>query len=98
MVLVRLLVLSVLYMNIAAKGILPCNQYTCSLEMVIFTKRQDNLCDLSCMSAACQFDSVDEETSNQMKENSGCLHSCLASSSQCRYEMLGNGKCDEGKF
>ncbi len=98
MVLISLLASSLLLSNTGVRSVIPCNPQTCSLDIVIITQLQNNRCDLNCMHAACQFDSFDAESSNLSKESSGCLHSCLASNSRCRYEMLGNGRCDEGKL
>jgi hypothetical protein len=98
MVWILVFAFNILVLNIQALGTIPCNEYTCSLDIVILTQRQNNRCDLNCMHAACQYDSSEEESSTLKKENSGCLQICLASNSRCKYEMLGDGKCDECKI
>jgi hypothetical protein len=93
---IRYLNLVLLPSWVISQAIIPCNEFICSKEIVTNMQRSNDLCDLDCMHAACNFDSFDEADQILYKEQSGCLSECLRSNSRCTYEMLGNGACEKG--
>lgn len=93
---IKYLYLVLLPSCVISEATLPCNQFICSIEKVMNIQKSNDLCDLDCMHAACNFDSSDETDSSVYKEHSECLSECLRSDSRCSYEMLGNGRCEKG--
>jgi hypothetical protein len=87
-----------LLIQITTGHTIPCNSYVCSPEIVKYNQRSNGICDLNCMHAACNFDSLFDTNPAPDNKQSECLLNCLASNSACTYEILGNGKCDQGDF
>jgi hypothetical protein len=79
-----------------ASALVPCNPYICPHSIVTLPQRMNGRCDLLCMHASCNFDSLDEIDATLHKENSDCLQTCLVSALNCTLSMLGDMMCDEG--
>ena len=75
---------------------LDCNHFKCSLYMVYCIQRDNDICDINCLSEVCNFDTPPGLNTKLDKSQSPCLSVCL-DYTECPIEHLGDGKCNSGK-